>query len=189
MTTLIIPDIDQLIINLSAIKELAKLAATNKHFNKQLMVIVQQYKNLDYHYDEPKNQFFMACQMGYRECAQYLLNHYEIDIHANDGYLFWRSCSMGQLEIAKWLLTFKFDIHADDDVAFRTTCYNNHLDVAKWLVSLDGKIDIHAKNDYAFRWCVNYREAPLARWLIELGKNGYGEIPQELIDKCGILNH
>lgn len=153
---LIIPDIDQLIIQLLDIRGLINLAATNKHFHKKItsMDIINQCKAISrYKFEFNLSKFSLACMLGYQSYAQYLFDHYEINIDKFFDTLFIYSCNYGQLNIAKWLLT------------------------------LDGKIDIHAFNDNALKCSIKNNNSTISKWLINLGNINHTPYPQHLIDQ------
>lgn len=116
MAHLIIPDIDNLIINLLLIPDLINLAATNKHFHRKItsMPLLIQCKNiLSYKYSTNWLKFYQACISGFQVYAQYLFDHYKINIHKYGEYIFIRSCSTGHTNIAKWLIELGNNGHGE----------------------------------------------------------------------------
>ena len=80
----------------------------------------------------------------------YRLNS-DIDISANNEYVFRYACQNNHLGVAKWLLEIKPDINisTDNEEAFRYACQNGHLEVTKWLLEI--KPDI--QNDIYHLYC------------------------------------
>jgi hypothetical protein len=63
----------------------------------------------------------------------------DVDIHANNDYVFRYACHRGHLSVAQWLYDLGgVDIHVEDDFAFREACVSGHLPVAQWLYSMGG---------------------------------------------------
>jgi hypothetical protein len=62
----------------------------------------------------------------------------------NDHYhmAFYKSCSHGHVETAKWLFEFNVDIEEIYET-FKVSCKKGHIEIAKLLVELG--VDVHYK--------------------------------------------
>lgn len=105
--SLIIRDLDNLIISFARISTLKNLILVNKSYadivHKQ--PIFKQWRNLSrIEINNIGNIFCMACYMGYLEYAKYLYGNYTIFVRCNNDAAFIGSCVNGHLDIAKWLV-------------------------------------------------------------------------------------
>jgi hypothetical protein len=77
-----------------------------------------------------------------------------IDIHAENDFIFWWSCGFGHLEVVKWLwsLDQNIDIHSENDYAFRKSCTGEHLEVAKWLCTLCNDYYLEHDDNNIINW-------------------------------------
>lgn len=191
--SIIIPDIDFLIIHLLDIPELTIMVSTNKYFHDIVTKtkLYQQYWNLQhYTYKNPYYMFLRSCKKGYLEYAKSLVQrHSQLNIHDGNEHPFQLCCYSGNLAMCQWMINLGerlgtlIEIHIDDDLAFTNACTKNRINVAKWLIELGeksyGKINIHSMysthKDIFTEACIrNYME--MARYLISLGETGYGKI-------------
>jgi len=114
-----------------------------------------------------------GCKLGYLNLIKFLHEKNKINIHMNNDEGCCKSCSNGQLDVAKWLygLDGKINIHVDNENAFCRSCYNGHLEVAKWLYGLDRKINIHVDNEKAFHLSCKNGFLEVIEYLISLENN------------------
>ena len=177
---IIISDIDQLIVFLTELPSLVKLACVSKYFYRLVsnQPIIKQWliiKNM-----HGKNSiddiFIRACMNGFLSYGIFLLKEYKIDIHARTECAFRYSCENGHIEIAKWLIQLgesleygKINIHIYNEYVFRHSCENGHIQIANWLIYLGeseeyGKIDIHVGDEWAFRYSCENGHIQIAQW-------------------------
>ena len=73
----------------------------------------------------------------------------DIDISADNEYIFRCVCSHGHLDVAKWLLKIKpdIDISGENNIAFFSACRYKNNDVALWLSNLQPKYVVVIKDD------------------------------------------
>lgn len=168
-----IQEVEQMILNLLDLKNLAKLMEINQYFYEivhndpiysELKEVYEKYwswKKWRVHKISmgPQKMFLESCRYGHLHAAKYLYSKYSnsIDIHAINEYAFRWACGNGHLEIAKYLYlmtmeTKKINIFALNNFAFEVTCENGHVDVAKWLCRLDPEVHHYAnKIPYSLR--------------------------------------
>ena len=84
----------------------------------------------------------------------------------DNSYLLQFSCTIGALEILKFLVANDIDPHADAEYGFRIACCFGHLDVITYLVSLDVQFDI--KNNEALEWAHNHNHPEIVEYLNKL---------------------
>jgi len=106
--------------------------------------------------------FILLCYYGYIETLKWLYTKEEINIHAEDEYLFRLSCRGGKFQIAKWL--------------FEISKKNGEM------------INIHLRNEDAFKWSCKFDQIEVAKWLCSLCDEYYVEIKNNKIVKYGIKN-
>ncbi len=74
-----------------------------------------------------------------------------IKISNNEIFLY--SCSIGNIEIVKWLwnlhtsLNIQIDIHSNKDEIFYMACFYNQIEIAKWLCELCDKYYFEIENN------------------------------------------
>lgn len=203
--SIIIPDIDHLIINLLDIPELLVMVSTNKYFHEAITKIPLYIQWHDIYINNRcyilASTFFCTCKKGYLEYAKSLIQRYrQIDIHHCNEHPFQCCCVSGNLDLCKWFIKLaeqrnnKINIHADHDLAFIWSCGFGKLNIAKWLIGLGeesyGRINIHNSHDkytpFELACTKNYLE--IAQYLIHLGENcGYDKINvhrTNIFNKC-----
>ena len=81
-----------------------------------------------------QKQFYKACENG--DNIMYLLNSYDIDVHADNEKGFRFACWKGHLNVVQYLLenNFNIDVHADNEYGFKWACYFGHLNVVQYLL-------------------------------------------------------
>ena len=92
------------------------------------------------------------------------------DVHKWNESLFRELCHAGNIDAAKWLLSFdkEVDVRACNEEAFRMSCAHGRLAVAKWLLSLGRGINVRACDDWAFRRACTNGHLAVAKWLLSL---------------------
>lgn len=92
------------------------------------------------------------------------------------GKAFVLSCQSGNIEMAKWLVSFNDDKNEDGNfLNCPTTCklvltlsYEaGHIDIVMWFLTLNNKEGIHGDNEYVFRMCCEMGYLELAQILLE----------------------
>ena len=87
---------------------------------------------------EKNNAFIISCKNGHLEVAQWLFSiKPDIDISANNEYIFKEVISRGYLEMAKWLFSVKPDINITNNInnAFKNACVYNRWEIVQWLLT------------------------------------------------------
>jgi ankyrin repeat protein len=88
--------------------------------------------------------------------------------------IFLGACYQGNLELAKFVLTYPSlknhaNIHANDDLSLNHACSEGHLEIVKYLLSssdLKEHIDIHSDNDIAFRVACSCEQLEVIKYFI-----------------------
>jgi hypothetical protein len=86
-----------------------------------------------------------AAQHGHLSLVMYLVSIYKDVFVENDQYdqLLYISAALGNLDMAKYLISAGADAHFESEHALRIAAERGHLDLVKYLVSIDA--EIHAK--------------------------------------------
>ena len=168
--SILLADLDNQIISFLDLPEYVSLMQTNIYYYQKIkstnLIIEWNKMKINDHKDYIVNNIFhITCQFGYITYAKSLINRYDIDIHSEFEYAFFKSCANGDIETAKWLIDLgenhgygKINIIIDRNPwirlidpwrsIFAKVCMNGHMEIAKWLIDLGenhgyGKIDIH----------------------------------------------
>ena len=155
----------------------------NKYF-EELLYLAKYYKyklNLDFYrqkyYDNIcYHNISIFYIKGFLHSIKYFINSRLIDIHNNNDFLFFISCSHNYLDITKYLISIediygKINIHNRDEYSFIRACANGYLDTVKYLISLEnthGKININSRNDEAFEQACENGHLDTIKYLISL---------------------
>jgi hypothetical protein len=110
--------------------------------------------------------FRLVCQNGNIKSAQWLYSLGNVDIHANDEYVFKWCCIDGFIDIAQWLYSLG-DINIDKNELVKFCCYKNNMTIAKWLYGL-GNVNIRMNDDELFKWCCSTDKIEVATWLVSI---------------------
>ena len=92
---ILIPDIDKYIANILDLQSLANLLLVNKFFHGLIITkpVMKQWKHIhSMNLAEIDDIFIETCGLGYLECAIYLVNENDIDIHTRIESAFKSSC-------------------------------------------------------------------------------------------------
>ena len=84
-----------------------------------------------------QKQFYEACENGNLTDITYLLNTYDIDVHADNEKGFRWACRHGHLNVVQYLLehNYNIDVHAENEYGFKFACKRGHLNVVKHLLT------------------------------------------------------
>ena len=191
--SIIIEDLDGLIISFLDLYEYVGLMQTNNYYYQKIksMKLIIEWNTMKQEKRSLSEIFKSACKKGFITYAKSLMNRYKIDINGCSKSDFARICCNGHFEIAKWLIVLNEEKgYAKINIQFAFfSCANREyslndksFEIAKWLIDLGenhgyGRINIHYSYDYAFRLCCYNGNMEIAKWLIDLGENhGYDRI-------------
>lgn len=178
-----------IMMNFLNIESITKLILTVKEMN-----VLDNYSK-DF-LTKAKLGFDYNCKYGNINVIMWLYSLENIDIHADNEFVFRRACKCGHLALAQCLFSLgkidvngKIDINAKDGYAFDEACVEGHLPVVQLLYSL-GEIDIWRDNEYAFVNSCACGHLILAQWLYSLAKeqNIYTDTKFAFITSCA-YNH
>jgi len=101
---IIIPDIDNIIINFIKLPDLLSLMATSHYYYALIKDrdIIQQWDQIKTHNLNPRDKFYKACELGYIAYIEYLICAHNIK-PCNQFFL--KCCRYNQLATAKFLLS------------------------------------------------------------------------------------
>jgi hypothetical protein len=118
--------------------------------------------------------FAHLCGIGdLNQAQQYLQEHPDTNISANDEEAFRLACINGHLSIAQWLIQIKpdIDISVHYDEPFRISCERRHLHVAQWLNEISkelGKSISHYAIIESFKKACESGDLHTAQWLFHI---------------------
>lgn len=199
--SIVIPDLDSLIISFLELPSCVALMKINNHYYDKIkrMQLIIEWNKIIYERCSLNSLFIIVCDQGFITYAKSLIDRYKINIHFNEEAAFIWSCQKGHLEIAQWLVDLgekcgygHIDICTCNYLAFNLSFYCYQPIICKWLIDLGekhgySKIDIHAAfNNHHTILNFDYKNGhnDLLKWLIDLGENhGYGKLNSELIKK------
>jgi hypothetical protein len=100
---------------------------------------------------ESKNSIFLSsCKNGNLEVAQWLwsISNGDIDIHADNEWVFKECCKKGLLKIVTWLWNisdYSIDLHASNKLAFINSLLCNKIKTLQFLIEIsrDNPFDIN----------------------------------------------
>lgn len=113
------------------------------HVNKSEYI---PYFEEDYYYERPQSElvFVYTCAYNSIETAKWLVENFDIDIHADDEAAFRFSCYCRATETAKWLYEYcnetnrkKINIHIRDDTTFIGAICNGNVETVEFLYNLE----------------------------------------------------
>lgn len=102
----------------------------------------------------------------------------QLDIHAEDEYVFMTAIKAGDFDFCQWLLDFSLQpnqtpikIHIGGERAFKHSV--RHPKICRWLIEvgtnpLFGLIDIRVDNDYAFKMFAALNDVDSCQWIFDL---------------------
>jgi hypothetical protein len=82
--------------------------------------------------------FTYMIQYNNLELAKWIYSVSDIDIHANDEFIFRLACNLNFIDTAKWVYSLgNVDIKSYRNQAFKMVCSNNYLEFGIWLQELN----------------------------------------------------
>lgn len=184
--SIIIADLDSLIISFLELPEYVALMNLNHHYYykiKCMPLIMEWNKCKHLTIDSLITLFGEVCNKGFLNYAKSLICRYEVIklYQWQISITFFSSCCRDNVEMTMWLFNEidKSKNSFDYNQAFIASCANGQIETAKWLISITSNKDlnIHSCNEAAFRWSFYNCQPTICKWLIDLGENyGYGKI-------------
>lgn len=166
--SIIMHDIDQLIIKFVDLPGLTNLIAVNKYFFASVSVlpIINQWRAIATAYNYLDEFVYVEiCGAGYLSYAKYV--YQKLKINNNYQMLSFSVCCMtGRIETAKWLLsTYYYAGMKFDGNEFVIACERGHTKIAQWLVSF---ADFTGDYVNAYKYSCENGHTETAQWLLLL---------------------
>ena len=115
------------------------------------------------------NESFMAAIRDHNINALALALNDGADVNMEEGWALRNACSLGRLDIVKFLIGYGANVHVNEDAALRTAVCIGDLDIVQFLVA--NGADIHVHNDESLIISIWNNFTPIAEFLIKSGAN------------------
>ena len=110
--------------------------------------------------------FLDCCCRGNLEFAQWLYQHYTINISYRNSIFFKGAVLFGHLDVIDWLSNISTDSTQFMMWSAIHACQEGHLHVLQWIIK-KSQIDIHESNEYLLRIAIIYKHLHVIQYLIE----------------------
>ena len=137
-----------------------------------IITISFKYKNAIIHMDTNTNPLFIEFINNHFNDIDKIKDFYEmnknnINISANNYYIFTGACEMGYLLVVKWLIDIIPNLEPNIiHIGFDFACINGHLNLAQWLYKIYPFINISEHNEQIFRFTCEFGHLDVAKWLM-----------------------
>ena len=120
------------------------------------------------HYACDEEAFNHACEKGYYDIVELLLQH-GTDVHTGGGQNLCHACQEGNFDMVELLLKYGADVHVRNDQPLRDACEEGHLDIVSLLIGYGANVNVNDDEVIVNSYCLMFID--VVKFLVEQGAN------------------